>query len=46
LLIGIHEAAISLEKKREGTYGGFTVGEFSERGFTKTNGINMKKILR
>ena len=43
LLIGSRDAAIKVEKKREGTYGGFTVGKFSERGFTKTQGDKYKE---
>lgn len=34
-MLGSREAAIRLEKKHEGTYGGFTVGKFSEREFAR-----------
>ena len=31
--MGSRDAAIKVEKEREGTCGGFTVGKFSERKF-------------
>ena len=43
MLIGSRDAAIKVEKKREGTYGGFTVGEFSECEFIKTQGDKYEK---
>ena len=50
LLVGSRDIAIGLEKEHKDVLRKIedvlTVGEFSERGFTKTNGINMKKILR
>ena len=40
--MGSRDAAIKVEKKREGTYGGFAVGKFSEREFALHEKIEIR----
>lgn len=40
--MGSCDAAIKVEKKREGTYGDFTVGKFSEREFALHEKIEIR----